>query len=73
MAVSHQDPRILCWKLWLLSGVSRGGSVGILFGFQFHGIGWAWVDGGKEHARENAVLNRSFGKVLFMSTEGFCS
>ena len=47
--------------------------MGILFGFQFHGIGWAWVDGGKEHARENAVLNRSFGKVLFPSTEGFCS
>lgn len=47
--------------------------MGIFFGFQFHGIGWPWVSRGKEQARENAVLNRCFGKVLFISAEGFCS
>ena len=42
MAASHQDPSFSVGH-WLLStvSVSRGGSVGIFFGFQFHGIGWA--------------------------------
>ena len=70
MAVSHQDRRILCWKLVTLG--FRGGSVGILLGFQsFTELGGP--GGGKKKARENVVLNRSFGKVLFISTEGFCS
>ena len=34
---------------------------------------WVGLGGGKKKARENVVLNRSFGKVLFISTEGFCS
>ena len=71
MAVSHQDRRIRCWKL-----VTRGFREEALWGSSWDSRvsrNWVGLGGGKKKARENVVLNRSFGKVLFISTEGFCS